>query len=67
MESLHTYIEIDKLKSKLIDLQTEYNTALKADEPFHHTRKIFEEIKETVLQLQELQAATRVEPHLIER
>ena len=58
MLSLPTYLEIEKLKKKLNNLQSEYNEALKADKPFHYTRKIFEEIKETSLQLEELESET---------
>ena len=57
-------MEMDKLKTKLIDLQAKYNEALKADRPFHYTRKIFEEMKETALQMEELQSATPVKSTL---
>ena len=35
MQSISTYMETDKLKTKLIDLKAEYNEALKDDKPFH--------------------------------
>ena len=67
MHSVSTYLEIKKTKARLLVLQTQYNEALKADKPFRDTRKIFDEIKQTALQLEKLQAETPVQHHLINR
>ncbi len=56
MQLLSTYRELGNIRTQLSILHKQYHEALKADKPFAHTRKIFDEIKLVERQLAKLES-----------